>query len=62
MEFMNKFENVLHKLESYHLEVNIIGDINCNVGTTSYDSITQINYLIFELPTSIANSLTNLRV
>lgn len=32
VEFMNKFENVLHKFESYHLEVNIIGDINCNVG------------------------------
>ena len=38
---MNRFEDLLQKLESYHMEVDIIGDLNCNVGATSPDCITQ---------------------
>ena len=34
IETMNKFEVILHKLDSYHMEVDIIGDINCNVSAT----------------------------
>ena len=37
---MNRFEDALQKLDSY-LEVDIIGDLNCNVGTTSPDCSTQ---------------------
>ena len=40
-EIMNRFEDVLQKLDSYHMEVDIIGDLNCNVGTTSPDCSTQ---------------------
>ena len=42
-ELMNRFEDVLQKLDSYHREVNIIGDLNCNVGATSPDCSTK-NY------------------
>ena len=38
---MNRFEDVLQKLDSYHMEVDIIGDLNCNVGATSPDCSTQ---------------------
>ena len=41
IEMMNRFEVVLQKLDSYHMEVNIIGDINCNVGAISPDCSTQ---------------------
>ena len=40
-ELMNRFENVLQKLDSYHMEVDIIYDLNCNVGATSLDCSTQ---------------------
>ena len=40
-ELMNRFEDVLQKLDSYHMEVDIIGDLNCNVGATSPDCSTQ---------------------
>ena len=40
-EMMNRFDDVLQKLESYHMEVDIIGDLNCNVGATSPDCSTQ---------------------
>ena len=40
-EMMNRFEGVLQKLESYHMEVDIIGDLNCNVSATSPDCSTQ---------------------
>ena len=38
-EMMNRFEDAMQKLDSY-LEVDIIGDLNCNVGTTSPDCNT----------------------
>ena len=38
---MNKFEVILQKLDSYHMEVDIIGDINCDVGATPPDFNTQ---------------------
>ena len=38
---MNRFEDVLQKLDSYHMEVDIIGDLNCNVGATSPGCSTQ---------------------
>ena len=40
-ELMNRFEDVLQKFDSYHMEVDIIGDLNCNVGATSPDCSTQ---------------------
>ena len=40
-EMMNRFEDVLQTLESYHIEVDIIGDLNCNVGATSPDCSIQ---------------------
>ena len=40
-ELMNRFEDVLQKLDSYHMEVDIIGDLNCNVAATSPDCSTQ---------------------
>ena len=40
-ELVNRFEDVLQKLDSYHMEVDIIGDLNCNVGATSPDCSTQ---------------------
>ena len=40
-ELTNRFEDVLQKLDSYHMEVDIIGDLNCNVGATSPDCSTQ---------------------
>ena len=38
---MNRFEDVLPKLDSYHMEVDIIGDLNCNVEATSPDCSTK---------------------
>ena len=38
---MNRFEDVMQKLDSYHMEVDIIDDLNCNVGATSPDCSTQ---------------------
>ena len=40
-DIMNRFEDVLQKLDSYHMEVDIIGDLNFNVGATSPDCSTQ---------------------
>ena len=40
-EIMNRFEDVLQKLNSYHMPVDIIGDLNCDVGATSPDGSTQ---------------------
>ena len=40
-EIMNRFEDVLQTLDSYLVEVHIIGDLNCNVGATSPDCSTQ---------------------
>ena len=40
-EIMNRFEDALQKMDSYHMEVDIIGDLNCNVGATSPDCSTQ---------------------
>ena len=37
---MNRFEDVLQKLDSYNTEFNIIGGLNCNVGATSPDCST----------------------
>ena len=41
METIARFEYTLRELESYNLEVNIIGDVNCDVGASQLDHETQ---------------------
>ena len=41
IETIEKFESTLRELESFNLEVNIIGDINCDVGASPLDHKTQ---------------------
>jgi len=38
---MNRFEAVLQKLDLYQMEVDVVGDINCNVDATPPDCSTQ---------------------
>ena len=40
-EIINRFEDILQTLDSYHMEIDIIGGLNCNVGATSPDCSTQ---------------------
>ena len=44
---MNRFEDVLQKLDSYHMEVDIIGDLNRNVGATSPEMLILAVLLMF---------------
>ena len=41
IDMMDRFEAVLQKLDSYQMEVHVIGDINCNVDATPPDCSTQ---------------------
>ena len=41
VDLMDRFEAVLQKLDSYQMEIDVIGDINCNVGVTPPDCSTQ---------------------
>ena len=41
IETIARFEYTLRELESYNLEVNITGDVNCDVGASSLDHKTQ---------------------
>ena len=47
---MNRFEDVLQKLDSYHMEVDIISDLNRNVGATSPDCSTKTTRYLRQLP------------
>ena len=40
IETIARFEYILRGLESYNLEVNIIGDVNCDVGASPLDHKT----------------------
>ena len=40
MNLMNAFESLLEKLESQGIEINILGDVNCDVSATSCDHRT----------------------
>ena len=37
IDMMDRFEAVLQKLDSYQMELDVIGEINCNVNATSPD-------------------------
>lgn len=41
IDMMDRFEAVLQKLDLYHMEVDVIGDINCNIDATPPDWSTQ---------------------
>jgi len=41
IDMMNRFEAVLQKLDLYQMEVDVVGDINCNVDATPPDCSTQ---------------------
>ena len=41
IETIARFESTLRERESYNLEVNIIGDVNCDIGTSPLDHKTQ---------------------
>jgi len=37
IEIFNKFDSLLGKIENYNMEVNIIGDLNCDLGASPLD-------------------------
>ena len=41
IETIAKFESTLKEVESYNLEVSMIGDLNCDVGASPLDHKTQ---------------------
>jgi len=41
INIMTQFEATLDKLETFHMEVSIVGDFNCNIGASILDHNSQ---------------------